>query len=361
MIRRALAVVLLVLALIATSSARAQKADPKKRAALVLLTQGNALFGKGDYQGALDLFRQAYATFPSPNILPNIGTALKALGRKIEAADTYQKYLDSGGGREATRKEAQQALTELDRNIAKLKIQCDSTRAEVFVNARSLGPCENVMVVRVADGKRRVRAQDGDRQVSVNALATLGKTTEVRLVLSAREPAPQPSATHTAQPLPPPERVAAYEEAQPPLEDAGKGELVVASRHSSSRRFRGMVLADVDYKARGAAAFIAAGYQLSRHIGVSAGALVGAEAFGMYAGATWAPLDGAIHPRLGGGVPIFVSNGARVAVRVSAGVEWWVSPRFGFVLDVGLERYVNPEAGFKSIVVVPAAGVQLGL
>jgi len=358
-IRREIVVVLVVLALMWTSSARAQKADSKKRAALVLLTQGNALFGKGDYQAALDLFRQAYATFPSPNILPNIGTALKALGRKIEAADIYQKYLDTGEGRQATRKEVRQALTELDRDIAKLQIQCDSTGAEVFVDSRSLGKCERLMVVRVADGTRQVRAQDGGRQASVDALATLGETTEVRLLLSARKPAPQPSPAPTARPVPrPAERVAAHEEAQSPL--AGQGELVVASRHSSSRRFRGMVLAEVDYKGRGAAAFVAAGYQLGRHIGLSAGALVGGEAIGMYAGATWAPLDGTLHPRLGAGVPIFVSNGARLAVRVSAGVEWWASQQLGFVLDVGLERYVNPEAAFKSTVVVPIAGAQLG-
>ena len=61
--------------------------------ARALFKEGNRLLDAGDYVGALDMFKGAYSRWPNVKILLNLGTALRQLGRNVEAAEHYEKYL----------------------------------------------------------------------------------------------------------------------------------------------------------------------------------------------------------------------------------------------------------------------------
>src|SRR5262247_2293943 len=98
--------VLVVASLLAAPRAFAQQPpqpDPSKMDAKALMQTGVRLLEAKDYLGALAIFKDAYARFPSAKILLNIGTTLKLLDRKAEAANTYQRYLDSADA-DATKK-----------------------------------------------------------------------------------------------------------------------------------------------------------------------------------------------------------------------------------------------------------------
>src|SRR4051812_8099873 len=60
-----------------------------------LVQTGVRLLEAKDYLGALAIFKDAYSRFASVKILLNIGTTYKLLGRDAEAANAYQRYIDS--------------------------------------------------------------------------------------------------------------------------------------------------------------------------------------------------------------------------------------------------------------------------
>ena len=89
---RALVAALLVSALLAP--ARAEEDSPEKSQARVLLSQGNALFERGDLRAALADFRAAYALYPSPKLLVNAAAAERELGDAAGAATDLRHFLD---------------------------------------------------------------------------------------------------------------------------------------------------------------------------------------------------------------------------------------------------------------------------
>src|SRR5688500_7730997 len=86
--------------------------DPNKMDAKALMQTGVKLLEVKDYLGALAIFKTAYARFPSAKILLNIGTTLKLLDRKAEAANAYQRYLDSSDTDPNRRAQVQAELAE---------------------------------------------------------------------------------------------------------------------------------------------------------------------------------------------------------------------------------------------------------
>src|SRR5262245_31511789 len=83
---------LLLVCLLATP-ALAQVPEEAKRA----FTDGKAAFDAGDYEKALALFQRADAIAPAPNLSYNIGNCLERMGRFMEAADAFQRYLQLKG------------------------------------------------------------------------------------------------------------------------------------------------------------------------------------------------------------------------------------------------------------------------
>ena len=126
---------LLVSAVLAGGVAFAQPPSTAKVDAKSLMQSGIKLFEAKDYLGALAVFRDAYARFPSSKILINIGTTLKELGRDAEAANAYQAYLDAPDADAAKKPQLEAIVAEIDKVVGKLEISVTPADAQVQINS----------------------------------------------------------------------------------------------------------------------------------------------------------------------------------------------------------------------------------
>lgn len=142
------------------AQAGAQPTDPESKAkAQVLLKDGAQSYRQGAYSDALEKFDQAYAIFPSPKLLINIGQANRELGRTVEAVDAFEKYLFlSDDASPDLIAEAKRSVNELAPKIGKLLIDCGVADAEIAVDGRVVGKAPLADMVRVSPGRHQVTA-----------------------------------------------------------------------------------------------------------------------------------------------------------------------------------------------------------
>jgi tetratricopeptide (TPR) repeat protein len=102
-----------VFALVIALTAVAGADDRDK--ALKLFEESNKAYKSGQFEAAADLLRKAYALFPEPLLLYNLGRAQEGLGDPVGAIDSYERYL----------KDAKQVDDRgaIERRIATLKAQ----------------------------------------------------------------------------------------------------------------------------------------------------------------------------------------------------------------------------------------------
>ena len=89
---------MLALAISLSSSAWADGSEQARRQAGELANQGFALFTDGDYAEAIILFQQAEALIHSPVILSYVAQSYEALGRLVEAQQTYARIVNEPMG-----------------------------------------------------------------------------------------------------------------------------------------------------------------------------------------------------------------------------------------------------------------------
>jgi tetratricopeptide (TPR) repeat protein len=77
--------------LFASTVARAQPGG--RTEALQLFEESDRAYKAGNFEAAADLLRKAYAAYPEPILLYNLGRALEGLGHTKEAIDAYERYL----------------------------------------------------------------------------------------------------------------------------------------------------------------------------------------------------------------------------------------------------------------------------
>ena len=152
------AATLVFLSLLAQASA--QTTDPESKArAQVLLKDGAQFYRQGAYADALEKFDQAYAIFPSPKLLINIGQANRELGRVVEAVDAFERFLSlSSDASPDLIAEAKRSVNELGPKIGKLLIDCGVADAEIAVDGRVVGKAPLADMVRVSPGRHQVTA-----------------------------------------------------------------------------------------------------------------------------------------------------------------------------------------------------------
>ena len=124
-----------------------------------LLGEGAALYGHGDYLGALDKFNSAYAAYPSSKILFNIGQANQLLGRVLEAREAYQKFLDEtpNASRE-DRTDAQAWLEKLQKSLGQVKIFSATAGADISLDGKAIGRSPLHGMVWATPGRHQVTA-----------------------------------------------------------------------------------------------------------------------------------------------------------------------------------------------------------
>lgn len=312
--------------------------------ARALLQSGIKLLEAKDYLGALAIFRDAYARFPSAKILLNIGTTQLLLDRKVDAANSYQKYLDSSDADPAKKPNVMQKLAELDKTAGVLAISVSPADAEIQINNEEWIAVHSSKTWRVAPGAYTVRArksgfQPGDR----TGVAQTGATASVSIVLLA---VPEPE---VRAPLPLPASV----------ED------------ESRSRYGGIVLSHISVAPKiGSAVLVGGTADVTKQISVDAAVILGPgivsksgstslppPKFGLYAGGHYAFQTGKIRPRATLGLPVFFDAGARLAIRAGGGLEYVVSKHIALIAELAGELEVNPRSDIRRFAFVPALGI----
>jgi hypothetical protein len=321
-----------------------QPADPSKMDAKALMTTGVRLLEAKDYLGALALFREAYVRFPSAKILLNIGTTLKLLDRKAEAANTYQHYLDSQDADPNRAKQVIGELAELDKSVGVVEVIVRPADAEVSFGDEWI-PAARAKQWRVPPGAIKIGAR---KQGYLNAeqTSTVAAGAKTSITVALAEVPKQPVSTIS-------DDLIAQVEPEKPRSRIG----AIAMLHVS-------VVPKL-----GSAALVGATVDLTPQLGIDAAVLLGPglvsdgmatrppPSFGGYLGGNFAFLPGAFRPRAGAGMTIFSSDGARLQVRAAAGLEWVATRNISLLVEVGAEVALNPEDDIRELAIVPALAV----
>jgi hypothetical protein len=207
--RRWSAIVAVALLLALSGAARAQTAD--EQAARAIFKEGVALHEAGNFAGAIEKYRAAYARWKNPKILTNVGTVAWELGRFVEAAEAYDQYLADAAPNDPSRAEVEKALAEVVPKVATLDV--DAARgARVTIDGRAIehGRLDRI---RVEPGTHTVEASSAGSTVKQSVDAKVGSTARVSLVGPApaavqpaagapsEEPRTSPGARHDRVPL----------------------------------------------------------------------------------------------------------------------------------------------------------------
>jgi len=163
--------------------AKSDKVDAK-----ALMQSGLKLLEAKDYLGALAVFKDAYARFPSPKILLNIGTTLKLLGRDADAANVYQRYLDTNDSDAKRRADIVKLVAEIDKTVGVVEISVTPANAEVQIGSDDWVAAEAAKLIRVPPAKIVLRARaDGyePKTTSVQVAAGEHGAIEIHLVAIA--------------------------------------------------------------------------------------------------------------------------------------------------------------------------------
>jgi hypothetical protein len=331
---------LVILVMLATTSARAEPPATDKLDARALMQSGLKLYAARDFLGALAVFKTAYTRFASTKILLNIGTTLTKLDRKPEAANAYQRYLDAADSDRTKHKEVKKVLGELDAAVAVLDLSITPREAELQINDEDWAPAASETRHRVAPGSVTVRARHPAYQPDEQILqATAGATLPVAIALVELPP--------PAPPAPAPIVVV----------ERDAGVTVAAPIEPPRSRFGLIAIAHVDVYNPGGAGLFGITVDLTHRLEAQAAAVLGRE-YGGYAGASFALVVGKLRPIISAGVPMFWSDGARVGVRGAGGVEIEVNRHLTLIAELGIEHMFNAEAtlGAKPVLVIPAIG-----
>jgi hypothetical protein len=328
-------------------SAFAQPKEGGKTDAKTLMATGVKLLEDKNYVGALAVFTDAYKDFPSAKILLNIGTTLKLLDRKAEAANVYERYLASPDADGSRRTEVTDVISDLDKSLGRVTINLTPGDAEVQVDGAWL---KGSRIIHLNPGgsilhTRRDGYVPADRNINLSA----GQQLVVGIALS---PAPKP--------IERPIGISHHDD-----------DLVPVVVEGPRSRIGAIASAHVSITPRvGSAIMVGATADATEQLSIDAAVLLGPglvssantmtyptnlpPKIGVYAGASFAFLPAPWRPRVAFGMPIFFSDGARFALRGAPGVEYVASRHLSLILEVGVEGNLNGETDIHSLELVPA-------
>jgi len=174
---------LLALASLTLAGARSARADSPAdlAAAQALVDEGNRAAAAADYETALARFRAAYARYKGANVLLNIGTALRRLGREPEAGTVYEQYLRDPGANPERVAEIHRALAEIDRSVARVSISADDPAARFWLDGGELIGFHGGGIVRIAPGDHVVAAGHQAPEASAALHLSAGEARSVGL------------------------------------------------------------------------------------------------------------------------------------------------------------------------------------
>jgi tetratricopeptide (TPR) repeat protein len=178
-------------ALGSASPASAQSQDARS-AAHALAQEGAQLYGKGDFQGALDRFKQAYQQFPSPKLFFNLGQAFRGLSRNPEALEAFERFLaEAKDASPNYRKQATAQVAELGAKLTRVAVACNRPGAVVTIDRNKQGTIPLEKPVAVEPGAHQLTlAWEGETK-SVEFTAVAGQFLSLVLTFEEKKLPPE--------------------------------------------------------------------------------------------------------------------------------------------------------------------------
>lgn len=336
------------------SLALAQAPVAQDEVVRVLGTRAIAVYDRGDFAGALELFTAAYRLYPTPQYRIWMARSADRLGKLRRAAELLDeaarmpKPARPPPHFDEARKLAGEELAKLRARIPALQVDVEGPAdarieiddAEVPAGARGrveVDPGAHV-VVAVAPGYERwsqtFTPKEGETlpvAVHLVRVAVAPPPPPVPPV----SPAPQPTTTERPPSLPP-----------PPPENL-----------SHRQQFGAFIRADVDALHPGARAATGITYGVIDHLEVGLGAILGARS-GVEPRVTGYFFQGKIKPFVDAGAPIFFVPRAIPGIRGSVGVQWDPIRHLGVFAQLGGAYFFNTTPDYVPYALLPAFGVQ---
>ena len=378
-----------------------EKARPK---AAALMTEGVAQLTAKNFDQALANFLEAYATFPSPKILLNIGSTLRDMGRRADAANTYQRYLADPGPTPNRVAEVGVLLDQLDAALAILIVRVSPANSEISIDGGPYITVATTFLTRIRPGLHTIRVRKTGRaeaEVTVNGFAGERKSLDVvvpEIPVDNAAPAPMVVQTNAPEPLQPTGSTTilligghkrdsvngwlvsgtAYQGGEQGAQGyarrvrKGYGGAVVAAVQPRDP-FEGQVvelvepgpapigvgisvLTRLDLLNRGAAASVGIAYPLGRHLEIDGNVLI-SNNYGGLLGARYRIWTNQIRPFVAVGVPFFYAGQAFVGGHVGAGVEFAINGHLSAMGSLGYEHFFNANANVIGNYFLPVLGV----
>lgn len=186
-----------------TVRASDEKARPR---AAALMTEGVAQLTAKHFDQALANFLEAYATFPSPRILLNIGSTLRDMGRHADAANTYQRYLVDPGSGTTRAAEVKVLLDDLDATLTILVLRVAPAQSELSIDGGPFVTVDSTFVTRVRHGLHVIRLRKtgrSDGEVTLNGFPGERKNVDLEVPALRAPEAPQvPVVVQSTAPAP---------------------------------------------------------------------------------------------------------------------------------------------------------------
>lgn len=175
----------------AQPTGRGVSATPDELRAEAFAEKGKKEFEAGHFTTALQLFDEAFAAFPDPKYFTYKGLVYEGLGRPLDAAAEYERYLSSQAIEPTRAKDARDALRDLDKHLGKLRITVvGPTGAELSIGGAAWGPVP-AAPVRILPGAYEVRARGAGHPtpVVVTGKVEAGRVVDVKVDVTPPTPA----------------------------------------------------------------------------------------------------------------------------------------------------------------------------
>jgi tetratricopeptide (TPR) repeat protein len=121
------------------------KPDPKIEEAKKLFEEGSIQYKTGEYQKALESFKQVYALTQEPAILFNIGQCQKFLGQPEESLKSFRIFIRDAPENPLV-ENAKARIVEIEAEIAKknalgsIQVMTNPEGAKIFIDEKDMGP-----------------------------------------------------------------------------------------------------------------------------------------------------------------------------------------------------------------------------
>jgi tetratricopeptide (TPR) repeat protein len=157
---------LLQVAAASAQGARRQGGERSERGqAGALFRQGSELFSKGRYQTALELLERAQRLYPSHKIEVSIGYALEALGRDLEAAQSFERFLRHARSRDnpTVLAEVEGKLRRLRRSLGRLTLDQVAAGETIVLDGAEVARAPLPHPLYLRPGEHRLVVRRGER------------------------------------------------------------------------------------------------------------------------------------------------------------------------------------------------------